>query len=64
MSIEQLSDEPLLICSVVIEAFPFTSSCMVTGCVTTVGVIESSTVTIAVAIALFPLTSVTVSVTI
>ena len=60
----QLSVLPLSISVVVIVAFPFASSWTVIFCVTTVGLILSSTVTVAVPVFEFPLASVTVNVTV
>ena len=62
--IEQLSVEPLLICAGDMLAAPLASNCTVIFCVTTVGFILSSTVTVAVPVCAFPLASVTVSFTV
>src|SRR5690606_35278425 len=63
-AIPQESDEPLLISAAVMLALPVVSNWMVMFWVTTTGTVISSTVTIAVALWVLPLTSVTVRVTV
>ena len=60
----QLSVLPLLTCIAVTDAWPAALSCTIAGCVTTVGRTLSWTVTTAVLELTFPLTSVTVRVTV
>src|SRR5262245_49021434 len=60
----QLSEEPLSTALSVIVAFPVPSNGTVMFLVTTVGLSLSSAVTIAVAVVVFPLASVTLSVTV
>ena len=64
LTTEQLSVEPLSICEARILALPDASNATTMSCVTTVGFILSSTVTVAVAEPLFPLWSDTVSSTV
>ena len=64
VAIPQLSVDPLLIWAGVIVAVPFAPNCTVIFCVNTVGLIVSCTVTVAFAVATFPLISVTVKVTV
>src|SRR5690606_37580132 len=63
-AIPQVSDEPLSISAAVRLALPVASSWIVMFLVTTTGAMMSSTVTIAVAVSVLPLTSVTVRVTV
>ena len=60
----QLSELPLSTSAVVTEAFPDASKFTVTFCVTTVGAILSTTVTVCDAVAVFPEPSVAVHVTV
>ena len=60
----QLSEEPLSICDAIMDACPVPSSCIVMSCVITTGANLSSTVTIAVLVAILPCISVTVKVTV
>ena len=65
VSIPQLSVEPLFISAAVIDAFPVASRAIVNGDTQlAIGFVLSSTVTVAVQLSLFPLVSVTVSVTV
>ena len=62
--IPQASEEPLFTSAPVIEIFPVPSNCTVIFLQVATGSILSSTVTVAVQVAEFPLTSVPVSVTV
>src|SRR5690554_2163777 len=64
LAIPQVSVEPLSISAAVMLALPVASSWMVMFLVTTTGAVMSSTVTMAVAVSVLPLTSVTVRVTV
>ena len=63
-AIPQLSVEPPSISAAAMEAFPVASSCTVMSWQIASGAILSSTVTVAVHVSVFPLTSVTVKVTV
>ena len=63
-AIPQASEDPLLICAAVIEAFPDASSCTVMFWHVATGATWSSTVTVEEQVEEFPFESVTVSVTV
>ena len=64
VDIPHASLEPLSICDAVIVLFPVASNCTEMFCVNTTGLTVSDTVTVAVPVFIFPLTSVTVKVTV